>query len=30
MTATLQLSGNWLDRLRAGALAPYPGIYGIM
>jgi integrase/recombinase XerC len=27
MTATLQLSGNWLDRLQAGALAPYAGIY---
>ena len=27
MTATLQLSGNWLDRLQAGALAPYAGIF---
>ena len=27
MTATLQLSRNWLGRLRAGALAPYAGIY---
>jgi len=27
MTATLELSGTWLERLQAGALAPYAGIY---
>ena len=27
MTATLELSGNWLARLQADALAPYAGIY---
>ena len=27
MTASLELSGTWLDRLQAGALAPYEGIY---
>jgi hypothetical protein len=27
MTATLQLSGNPLEKLRATTLAPYAGIY---